>query len=275
MNTYSRRDFLKLTGIACSGAVVAGLTGCGGSDTTTATTEAAEDLGLVTDGTLTLVSEFYYPPFESLDDDGNPEGFDVDIFKALAEEMGLKTDILPSVKFDTIIPTIKQGGKADVSLGCIVINDERAKEIAFSDPYLDSNLSVVTKADADVSDYEDLDVEGKQIAFQSGSTGEAWAKENFKKATLVQLDDAITAMTGTQTGNYDGCLVDLPVASYECKNSFTDLKVAVPIPTGEQLGVVVSKDNEPLLKAINKALKAIKGNGKYDEIQETWFGDTI
>ena len=65
------------------------------------------------------------------------------------------------------------------------------------------------------------------------------------------LDDIISAMNGVLTGSYDGLVTDLPVSSYQIKNSFTELQIIEEIPTGEQYGIAISKDNPGLTAAIN------------------------
>ena len=124
---------------------------------------------------------------------------------------------------------------------------------------------------------EQLNAKGMQIAVQSGTTGESWAQENLPKATVVPLDDIIQAMTGVQTGLYNACVADLPVTSYEIKQAYGDLQIPEggEIPTGEQYGIVVSKKNPGLTKAINKALKELKGDGTMDALEQKWFGTTI
>ena len=73
---------------------------------------------------------------------------------------------------------------------------------------------------------------------------------------------------------YQGAIADLPVAQYLTEQSYKDLKVCVEVPTGEQYGIVVSKDNPGLTKAINEALAALQENGTMDEIKIKWFGTT-
>ena len=58
-------------------------------------------------------------------------------------------------------------------------------------------------------------------------------------------------------------------------NSYTDCKVIEEIPTGEQYGIVVSKDNPALTKAINEALADMEADGTMDSIEEKWFGTTL
>jgi len=233
------------------------------------------DYTLVTPGTLTCIAELGFAPFEYMDEStGEAKGFDIDVANAIAEKMGLTCTFLPNQKFDTLVPTIKQGGKADIAISGITINDERAKEIDFTDPYVDSNQSLVVLATSNDSS-STLNVAGKKIACQAGTTGEEWIQENMPNVTCVPLDDVAAAMTGVQTGLYDGFVIDLPVSSNLIAKSFTDLKVAEKIPTGEQYGIAVSKDNPGLTAAINDALAKIKSDGTMDSLETTWFGSTI
>ncbi|MEE1273432.1 MAG: transporter substrate-binding domain-containing protein, partial [Olegusella sp.] len=98
---------------------------------------------------------------------------------------------------------------------------------------------------------------------------------NLTKATCVPLDDAIQAMTGLVAGNYDAVVADLPVMKYLCTQSYTDLQVSIEIPTGEQYGLVVSKDNPGLTEALNKALAEIEADGTKKELEEKWFGSEL
>lgn len=227
------------------------------------------------DGTLTVVAELGFAPFEYMDDKtGDPEGFDVDVIKAVADKMGLQCEYLPNQKFDTLVPLIKQGGKADVSIAAITITDEREDSVDFSEPYLDSNQAIVAlKGSAETE--ETLNDASKQVVCQGGTTGDDWITENLPNATRVPVDDVTAALTGVQTGLYNAMVVDLPVAKYMLSNSFSDLDIIEEIPTGEQYGIAVSKDNPNLTKAINKALEDMKSDGTMDSIETKWFGSTI
>lgn len=284
----TRRDFLSVCGL---GLTTIGLAGCGGttkggasgsssaSDSSASdSTSSSGDYNLVKPGKLTLISEFYYPPYEMINPDTKEyEGFDVDLYREVCKRLGLEENILPSVQFDTIVPTIKQGGKADISFGAITITDSRKEEVAMTDPYLDSNQSIVVKKGATTTTPDSLNVKGMQIAVQAGTTSEDWARENLASATIVTLDDAIQALTGVQSGLYNACVIDLPVSTYEIKEAYTDLEIPddCKIPTGEQVGAVINKDNTALLKAVNKALKEIKDDGTEDKLEQKWFGTTI
>lgn len=275
-----------MTVLGCMMAVVLSvtLTACGGSPSSSSndqgqkpSTSTTDDYSLVEDGKLTMISNFYFPPFVSMSaqDSGDFEGFDVDVYKAVCDKLGLEPNILPSVQFDTIVPTIKQGGKADVSIGAITITDERLDEVDMTDPYMDSNQAIVVKKGATATDVDALNVAGTQVAVQSGTTGEAWVKENLPNATVVPLDDIIQCLTGLQSGLYSAVVCDLPVAQYEIKVAYSDLEVTTEIPTGEQYGIVVSKDNPGLTEKINQALKDLQDDGTIDQLEQKWFGTTL
>ncbi|MCH3967083.1 MAG: ABC transporter substrate-binding protein [Atopobiaceae bacterium] len=280
--SMSRRGFIQGAAAVVLGLGGAGiLAGCSGSSssatTTAASTTAADTSGYTTveSGKLIVASDLAYPPMESVPDGGtNPEGFDVDMMNAICGKLGLTCEYLPAQKFDTIVPLIKQGGKADVGVSSFTITDDRKEEIDFTDSYMDSNQAMVAQVGTTL-DKDSLNSSDHKVAVQSGTTGEEWVQENMPQATCVPLDDAIQAMTGVQTGLYDACVADLPVMDYMCKNSYTDLKVILEIPTGEQYGIVVSKDQPGLTAALNDALKQIEDDGTMASLQTKWFGTTL
>ncbi len=244
-------------------------------DSTTDATTA--DYTLVEDGKIISVSDMECPPFSSYKDGtSEPEGFEVDLMKAVAEKMGLESEWLPKMDFDAIIPLIKQGGKADVGVANFTITDERKQEIDFTDPYYIANIAFVTKGDTTAKSSEDFNKEGMRIGVQAGTTGEAWAKENLPKATLVSMIPA-TAMLSVQSGGEEGSealdamVSDLPVANSLIAKSYSDLVVLEQIATGDEFGIVVSKDNPQLTAKLNEVLAELQADGTIDELIEKWL----
>ena len=278
MTSMNRRNFVATLGIAGT-ALLAGCNGSGEAAQTTddakTTADATEEASytLVKEGVLTNVAELGFSPFEYIDEDGNTVGFDVDLSNAIAEKMGLTCEWLPNQAFDTLVPTIKQGGKADISIAGVTITDERLEDVDFSDPYLNSNQALIVAASSDYAT-EDLDAEDIQIACQTGTTGDAWIQENLPNATRVPLADVTAGMMGVSTGSYQAMVIDLPVAQNMLAQSFSDLTILEEIPTGEQYGIAVSYDNPGLKDAINAALAEIESDGTMDELKQKWFGTT-
>lgn len=274
----NRREFLAAFGTVAAGAVLAG---CGNSNATStdsssdAKSDEKKGMTLIEDGKLTVVAELGFAPFEYMDEKtGEPVGFDIDVINAVAEKMGLTASYLPNQKFDTLVPIIKQGGKADVSIAAVTITDERMESVDFSEPYLDSNQAIVVAKGSSETE-ETLNDASKQVVCQGGTTGDEWIGENLPDAVRVPVDDVTAALTGVQTGLYQAMVVDLPVASYMLSQSFSDLEIVKEIPTGEQYGIAVSKDNPELTQAVNKALEDMKSDGTMKEIETKWFGSEI
>ena len=278
----SRRSFVGAASISSLGLLLAA---CGGSNSGTADAAApatdaaaAAEYTLVKEGTLIVASDLDFPPLDSFEG-GVASGFDVDLSNAIGEKLGLKVEYLPPMDFDSIIPMIKQGGKADIGNSAFSITEERKAEIDFTDAYLDSNLGVAVKKDLGIVGNEEaivnaLNASDMTVAVQAGTTGEAWARENLPKATIVPLASVTVCMTGVSTGQYQAFCADLPVIAHQCTVSFTDCEIALEIPTGEQYGIVVSKDNPGLTAAINQALADIEADGTMASLKEKWFGTT-
>ena len=223
---------------------------------------------LINDGKLTVAASLDFPPFENLNGD-KPEGFEVELMQALAEEMGIECEYLPSTKFDTIVPLIQTGRKADVGVSGITINDERLEQVDFTDPICDVNQGITVLKESGITEVNQL--EGKKVGAQTGTTGYEWAAENIKDVEMVGFDEMTAVYAALQSGQIDAIAVDLPVTNYYVKTAYTDCEVIAEIPTGEQYGIAVSKDNPELTKALNEAIKAVRDSGKYDEIAAKWL----
>jgi polar amino acid transport system substrate-binding protein len=230
--------------------------------------EPAAEVTTIEAGKLLAGSDTEFPPFEFIEGD-EVKGFDVDLLTAIGDKMGLEVVFMTEI-FDTLIPTLKAGGKFDVIASGMTIKPERQLEIDFSDPYYDSNQSLVMAKGSAYAGPEDLT--GKRIGVQSGTTGEAWAKENIEDATLVPFNSATDAFAALQAGNVDAVVNDLPVSAELLKEDDRGMEIVAQIPTGEQYGFGVSKDNPELLAAINDALAELKADGTYNEIYQKWFG---
>ncbi len=275
MSTITRRSFIGSMSASALGLM---LSACGGSGSSDATeTEAIPtDYTLVQEGKLIVASDLDFPPLDSFEG-GEAQGFDVDLSYAIGEKLGLEVEYLPPMDFDSIIPLIKNGGKADIGNSAFSITEERKEEIDFTDAYLDSNLGIAVKKDLGISGGEAaivsaLNASDMTVAVQAGTTGEAWVRENLPEANIVPLASVTVCMTGVSTGQYQAFCADLPVIGHQCSVSFTDCTIALEIPTGEQYGIVVSKDNPGLTAAINAALAQIESDGTMAELKKKWFG---
>lgn len=271
--------FKSIAALAASAAMVAalGLAGCSGGSNSAASSAsdnsaATKEMVLVEDGKLTVIGSLDFPPFENLAEGGSEaEGFEVDLVKAMANQMGLAVDFQHQ-KFDSIIPMISAGGKADVGVSGFTVTEDRKKEIDFTDVVIDSNQGIVVNPGSGYTSVNDLS--GKTIATQSGTTGYDWAVENIPGANVVPYDEMTAVFSALQSNQADAIVADLPVVQYYVTNAYPNMSIIEEIPTGEQYAFVVSKDNPKLTQELNAALAQIKANGTYDEIYKKWFGES-
>ena len=129
-------------------------------------------------------------------EDGEYKGFDLELAQAIADDLGLELKI-ENVDFDTIVPGVASGTKYDMGIAAITATPEREKEVGFTDSYYMDDQAIVTMADnTEITgdNYADaLNAEGVKIAVQSGSTAEAFAKENFPTPSWFPLRTLPTA----------------------------------------------------------------------------------
>ncbi len=279
--TASKNLSTLLLGMLAAISLVAvfALAGCssgGASDSAAdSSSDAAADgsYTLVEEGKLTVAASLDFPPFENLVD-GQAEGFEVDLMTAIAEKLGLEINYLPTMKFDTIIPAIAAGGTADVGVSGFTITPEREEEVDFTTPICDTNQCIVVPAGSDITGSADLS--GKRIGGQSGTTGIDWANENVPDAAEVVTFDEYTAVfAALQSGQVEAVVLDKPVADYYVSTAYNDCEVVEEIPTGEQYGIAVSKDNPNLTAAINEAIAELQEDGTFAELEEKWFGGEL
>lgn len=245
------------------------LVGCGGN-AEESSADAAGDYALIEEGKLTVAASLDFPPFENLED-GEVVGFEVDLMQEIANRLNLELNYLPTMKFDTIIPAIVAGGTADVGVSGFTITPARMEEVDFSTPVCDTNQCLVVAEGSTVTDIDQL--AGERVGAETGTTGLDWAKENIVDATeIVAFDEYPAVFAALQSGQVAAVVLDKPVADFYINKAYPDCKVVKEIPTGEQYGIAISKDNPELTAAINQAIEDMKADGTFEEIETKWFG---
>ncbi len=248
-------------------ALVVAACGDGTGDGTT-TTEAMADLELHTAGTLTVCTDVPYPPMEYIDEDGEYTGFDMELMRAIAEDLGL-TMTVAEPGFDAITGGLAYETQCDVAAASITITDERAENVDFSEPYFEASQSLLVKSDSGITDLEDM--AGMRLAVQTGTTGHFFARDNGPDGMeLVEFQDADGPYLALESGDADGFMTDL-VATQDYVDSNEGWMVAATYDTDEVYGLG-TKDVPNLLAAINATLAKFRTDGTYDRIYSDWFG---
>ncbi|MGH2985783.1 MAG: basic amino acid ABC transporter substrate-binding protein [Solirubrobacterales bacterium] len=252
--------------------LVSGFTvaGCGDDDDEgdggEAPTEAsAEDLGLITEGTLTVGTDTPFPPFEI----GQPpdiSGYDIDVLNAVAEQLGLTSEYTDT-SFDTIFRDVA-AGQYDIAAAASTITPGRQKTVDFSDPYYEAQQALLVSEGSDIASVEDLS--DAIVGAQDGTTGEVYANDETDASEVRGFPEGPDAVSALITGQVDAVIIDQPVA-VDALEKQGGVEIAEEIPTNELYGFAMSKENPELVEAVNGALQTLKDDGTIADLYQEYF----
>ncbi|MGG1679418.1 transporter substrate-binding domain-containing protein [Neobacillus sp. NRS-1170] len=201
---------------------------------------------------------------------GEVEGFDIDLSKALAEEMFGK-DVKPEyveVTSKTRVGLLNNG-KVDAVVATMTITEERKKEVDFTDVYFDAGQSLLVKKGSKIQGLQDLK-KGTKVLAVKGSTSAINIREKAPETTVLEYENYAEAFTALKAGKGDALTTDDSIL-YGMAEEDPSFELVGGTFTEEPYGIAVKKGNQELVDALNKALKSLKDSGKYDEIKNKWI----
>jgi polar amino acid transport system substrate-binding protein len=227
-------------------------------------------------GTLHIGTDTSYPPSEFLGTDGKTAmGFDIDLFSAVAAELGLKADYV-SAPFANIVPGVISG-KYDVGVSSFTINADRLKKTTMVS-YFSAGMQWATRTGNPATVSLD-DACGKHIAVQTATTEADDLTARSKKCTdagksaitIDQFQNQDEATAAAVSGKDDAMSADSPVIAYAVKQASGRLA-----PLGEAFGTapygyVLKLDSAGgLAKAISDAVNELMAGSVYQQILDRW-----
>ncbi len=234
-------------------------------------------------GKLVACIDIPYPPQESFDDQGNPQGSDVDIADGIANRLGLTLIVQNSV-FSTIIPALT-GGKCDIIISAQNINADRLKVVDMIPYFKAGQAFVAAKGNPKGIKAKD-DLCGKTVAVQEATTeldylqgtgdykgaglSDGCTKAGKQAITIKTFTKDNDALLALQSGTADVYFADSPVAGFYAKQhadqfELTGLTLDVAIE-----GISVDKAHTGLRDGVKAALLSMINDGKYGEILKKW-----
>ena len=271
--------------------------GCGGDDadeqaagggTQAAASCERDQLDLVNEGKLTIGTDNpAYPPwFEGgtpkgskwkLNDPSTGKGFESAVAYAVAKELGFARD---EVQW-TVVPfnqSFKPGPKSfDFDINQISYTPQRARSVHFSESYYEVNQALVAINGTKIARAKTLGaLKDAKLGAQIGTTSYDYIVENIEPSKQPSVydtsNDVISALRAKQI---DGIVVDLPTAFYVTAAEIENSRIVGQFPSvGEQerFGMVFENGN-PLVRCVNRALRALKRDGTLADIQQEWLSD--
>lgn len=233
------------------------------------TTEEAAVSEAVADGVLTVGTNAEFPPFEYVGDDGEADGFDIALIKAVGEKMGVEVQV-ENMEFASLVSSI--GNKIDIAIAGMTVNEERKQTVDFSEPYYDAVQYVLLPEESDIATADDL--VGKTIGVQLGTTGDIIATD-IEGTTVSSYNKGVDAVNDLVNGRVDCVIIDknpaLVFADKFKDNGIVAVDGAQFNFELEQYAIAVPKGDTALADAINKAIEELKADGTFDELVKTYI----
>ncbi|MCH5194365.1 MAG: basic amino acid ABC transporter substrate-binding protein [Oscillospiraceae bacterium] len=214
--------------------------------------------------TLVMATNAEFPPYE-FREGGDIVGIDVEIARAVAEDMGLEL-VIEDMAFDSVIAAV-QSGKADIGAAGLTVSEDRLENVNFSDPYTTAAQVVIIKDGSPVASPNDL--MGKKVGVQLGTTGAIYA-EDIEDATVEQYNKGFEAVQALLQDKVDAVIIDRePAKVFVSQNE--GLKILDEEFTVEDYAIAIAKDNDELLEKVNSSLANLKSSGKLQEITDKYI----
>jgi polar amino acid transport system substrate-binding protein len=235
-----------------------------------ATACATSGTGDAEQETIVMATSADYPPYEFIDSSSGSQeiiGFDVDIARAIAEELGYELEI-NNIDFNGLIPAL-QSERADFVMAGMTPTEERKQNVDFSQIYYEAANTIVTTKDSGLTTPESLN--GKVVGVQLGSIQEQAAKE-IEGADVKALNRINEMIQELKAGRVDALIVEDTVAAGYVESN-PDLEFNVIPNTGESGSAIAFPKDSPLREEFEPVLQEMIDSGEIDELVIKWFGD--
>jgi ABC-type amino acid transport substrate-binding protein len=245
------------------------------SDTTTTAAAPAKSFAAGTTmaklqkaGEITIGVKFDAPPFGRKDPrSGDVEGFDIDLAKAIADELGVTPKYMEALS-DNRIAFLKDG-TADLILSTMTINPERDEEIDFSEPYFVAHGRILVKKDSDIAGVKDL--AGKKVCTALGSTYVDTLKKQAPKADTKLVDSYSECLELIQDGAVDAVSTDDVILTGMIIQDDT-LKLVGNDLTTEPYGVGIKQGDKAFTAFVDGVVANYKKDGRWATAYQKWVG---
>jgi polar amino acid transport system substrate-binding protein len=226
-------------------------------------------------GVIKVGTSADYPPFESVDANGNKVGFDVDLMTEIAKRLDVKLEWV-DMPFDSLIAAVQEG-KIDASISAFNYSEERDKTIDFSDAYYTSE-DAFTVADGFAGTIaKPEDVATFKVGVQTGTTQDSWLTDGIvadgalPEENLFRYDRVDQAMADLKNGRIEVMMSDYIPAQALAKQLGGLNIVYHGVLSSGPMNIVIPDADKELQKAINDIIKQLQDEGFIDNLAVKYF----
>ncbi|MCC6889522.1 MAG: transporter substrate-binding domain-containing protein [Hyphomicrobiales bacterium] len=225
---------------------------------------------------IRFLTETDYPPFNFAAPDGSPQGFNVDLARAICEELKAGCTVQMR-RFETLLQALNED-RGDAVIASIAPSAETRGKVDFTDPYYRSPARFVARRDATIADVLPEKLEGRKVAVVAGTAHEAYLKTLFPEAEMRSYPNSDLARLALRRGDVDllfGDGISLAfwlngTSSENCcvfrGGSFLDSRYF-----GEGIGIAVRKGNDPMRLTLNWGLFRLWEQGRFTDLWLRYF----
>lgn len=218
-------------------------------------------------GSLLVGLSADYPPFESvkmIDGKETLVGFDVMLAEEIANELGVKVEF-KQMDFSGLVGAL-QASQVDMVISGMSPDEERQKQVDFSDLYYTGENAVLIRTESVDSIKSEEDLKGIKIGTQLGSVQSPIAYELTENVKELATTQAI--VLELSNGNLDAVIVGKEIANRYAEQ-FENVEVAdLKVSSEEYMAVAMPKGSTDLVEKVNEVIASLKANGKLDEMLE-------
>ncbi len=212
-----------------------------------------------------------FPPFEMLDEAGNPVGYDVDLARRIAQTWGLEVEIV-ALGFDSLLDAV-QAGKIDSIVSALPYDPRATREIAYSSPYFEAGVRLAVRAGSPISGVAGLD--GAAVAVEWGSMSDMVGRRLQREGSALELvpyasaDEAAAALADDPA--IDALLAD-NVTLRQTQGQGAAIDAAGPALESNAYVIASAREATTLHENIEQALATLRADGVLVELEDRWFG---
>jgi polar amino acid transport system substrate-binding protein len=223
-------------------------------------------------GTVRIATSLGAPPTRFEDENGNLQGYDIDIANLLAKDLGVTIDW---IKTDTAgRVAMLQTKKADITIAAFTPNLERLKSIGFTDPYLTDVLSLLSRADRkDLGSIADFNKPEVRIAIPRGSTAAKAIATYVPKATIVEFSGNADTIAALDADQVEAMCSGDALVNYTAKNSGGKYRNAGALGPPEDDAIGFPQGDFVWWLWLNRFVREINEDGTNYTLWVKWFGD--
>jgi polar amino acid transport system substrate-binding protein len=222
-------------------------------------------------GSIRFGVKRHAPPFSQKNSTGELEGFDIDIAKSIAINLGLDLELVPLDSKDRI--SFLKEYTVDAVIATMTATRKREKDIDFTFSYYEDGQGLICKKESSVMSYKDL--KNKKVGAAAGTTSYNNMSQVQPDCTMIAFknyNEGITSLLEGKIDAFTGDYLVLKGLKHNHKKS-DDLQVRGDRFTVEPYGIGVRQNQSNLRDSIEGALSEIWENGTWQSIHEKWLGE--